>query len=76
MTNTSVIYEISSEQPLLSADEKLLYIASGFQGLFIINVTDFDNPFKISQLVLIGVGQQMSLIYDEKYLLMSESEQR
>lgn len=48
LINTSVIYEISAEQPLLSADEKLLYVANGFQGLFIINVADFDNPFKIS----------------------------
>ncbi|EAR90814.2 transmembrane protein, putative (macronuclear) [Tetrahymena thermophila SB210] len=66
--------EIAVEQAIISQNDKLLYLANGFQGIFIIDITNFFEPKKLSQLVLQGWVQWVTPIFNEKYLMVSQVE--
>lgn len=64
----AIFKEIASEYPMLSSDETTVFISNGFQGLFILDITDFSNPKKISHLILKGWVQMLVTLYNEKYI--------
>ncbi|EAR90815.2 transmembrane protein, putative (macronuclear) [Tetrahymena thermophila SB210] len=66
--------EIGVEQAIISQNDKLLYLANGFQGIFIFDITNFFEPKKLSQLVLQGWAQWVTPIFNEKYLVVSQVE--
>ncbi|EAR90818.3 MFS transporter, putative (macronuclear) [Tetrahymena thermophila SB210] len=66
--------ELAVEQALISQNDKLLFLANGYQGLIIVDISDFFNPKKLSQLVLQGWAQAITLIFNENYIVVSQVE--
>ncbi|KAL4506672.1 hypothetical protein ABPG72_000243 [Tetrahymena utriculariae] len=66
--------EIAVEQAIISLNDKLFFLANGFQGIFIIDITNFFEPKKLSQLVLQGWVQWVNPIFNDKYIVVSQVE--
>ncbi|KAL4459827.1 hypothetical protein ABPG74_003353 [Tetrahymena malaccensis] len=66
--------EIAVEQAIISQNDKLLFLANGFQGIFIIDIRNFFEPKQLSQLVLQGWVQWVNPIFNEKYIVASQVE--
>ncbi|KAL4459831.1 hypothetical protein ABPG74_003357 [Tetrahymena malaccensis] len=70
----SQFLELAVEQALISQNDNLLFLANGYQGLIIVDISDFFQPKKISQLVLQGWAQAITLLFNENYILVSQVE--
>ncbi|KAL4506663.1 hypothetical protein ABPG72_000234 [Tetrahymena utriculariae] len=66
--------ELAVEQALISQNDNLVFLANGYQGLIIVDITDFFNPKKLSQLVLQGWAQAINLLFNENYIVVSQVE--
>ncbi|KAL4459830.1 hypothetical protein ABPG74_003356 [Tetrahymena malaccensis] len=66
--------EIYVEQAVISQNDNSLILANGVQGIYIVDITDFFNPKKVSQLLLSGYAMNVNPVFDEKYIIVSQIE--
>ncbi|KAL4459832.1 hypothetical protein ABPG74_003358 [Tetrahymena malaccensis] len=67
-----VIYQIGVEQAKISQDDKLLFLANGFQGLIIFDITNFFSPVQLSEVLLEGWTYTIYPIFDNQYIITTQ----
>ncbi|EAR90819.2 hypothetical protein TTHERM_00142260 (macronuclear) [Tetrahymena thermophila SB210] len=67
-----VIYQIGVEQAKISDDDKLLFLANGFQGLIILDIKNFFNPIQLSEIILEGWTYTVYPIFNNKYIITTQ----
>ncbi|KAL4506666.1 hypothetical protein ABPG72_000237 [Tetrahymena utriculariae] len=67
--------EIYVESVVISQNDTFLILANGLQGICFVDITDFFNPKKLSQLILKGYAMNINLVFNQKYTIVSQIEE-
>ncbi|KAL4459833.1 hypothetical protein ABPG74_003359 [Tetrahymena malaccensis] len=71
---SNILISIGTERFSFSSDQSKIYLANGFQGVVVIDITNFDKPIILGKTVVTGWVVSLDVIYSDKYLVIAENE--
>ncbi|KAL4506659.1 hypothetical protein ABPG72_000230 [Tetrahymena utriculariae] len=71
---SNILISIGTERFNFSSDQSKIFLASGFQGVVVIDITNFDQPSILGKTVVTGWVVHVDVVYQDKYLIIAENE--